>query len=855
MAPLVQPGKRVSTLVKVTREDDEDARRFGTVVKAVGKRLWEVVYDDGHRLVADVGKLRIENDDTPAARVTTTTHDGTNYVEEGDDVDADAAEEDDVLNLDKYDLAHDDDLEDLPVLVDSDDDDDEYLDDDGDDADDDDGDDADDGDGDDAEDDDADKDFDGGADDDDDQEDYAPENPHALARYLADVKIAAMEGDIITVQNKSSKTSDEWEVIANAYEDAYAAAELMATIKGFSWHTRWTAAEVFLHLLPGTLTDMVKNINTLSRDDFDLVHRNTRWSGPVTPKELLTFFAIIISAPAMDGKGKALWETFSEGMSPAPDMGRWGLSKTRFEEIRGRASYAWGVGAEDDAWRRFRPFVEAFNQRRAEVVEHGYLLPLDESMSAWKPRTTKTGGLPNISFIKRKPKPLGTEFKCVGDGATGIMLRLEIQEGKEAMANAAHVKELGATAACTLRLAEAVAPPVELGAQRQAPTAQDVAMLAHFEISAREGGFAAAAAAADDAADDAATDDADAPVPPLVVADSWFGSVKACVALGKQGKHAIMMVKTAHARYPKDFMEEALEDAPGGTQCVCRTVIEGIPLIAIGYRYNRKTVLCFVATNGAGASTYGKPYVATYTDRFGNVRVRYVDRGVVIARFFSRSNVIDAHNHRRQHELGLESAWITKDPYFRLATTGIGMNVVDSELAIMYFKPLSRYAKMTTTKFADVLGFELWRLGQDLTKLPDRHKFAPENAAAGAGGTAVVVPSVDTLRAIAATGRLSAGLEHKPCKYPMKASGPKAKNPFYQEQHMCAWCSRIDRVRTMTSYYCEQCAVPLCRNKKCWDKHVNYPGTLFAGSSNASAVATALAENAKGGSNKRRKTA
>ncbi|GHP08583.1 hypothetical protein PPROV_000732000 [Pycnococcus provasolii] len=167
------------------------------------------------------------------------------------------------------------------------------------------------------------------------------------------------------------------------------------------------------------------------------------------------------------------------------------------------------------------------------------------------------------------------------------------------------------------------------------------------------------------------------------------------------------------------------------------------------------------------------------------------------------------------------------------------MNVVDSELAIMYFEPRSRYAKMTTTKFADVLGFELWRLGQDLTKLPDRHKFAPENAAAGAGGTAVVVPSVDTLRAIAATGRLSAGLEHKPCKYPMKASGPKAKNPFYQEQHMCAWCSRIDRVRTMTSYYCEQCAVPLCRNKKCWDKHVNYPGTLFAGSSNASAVATA----------------
>jgi hypothetical protein len=28
-------------------------------------------------------------------------------------------------------------------------------------------------------------------------------------------------------------------------------------------------------------------------------------------------------------------------------------------------------------------------------------------MFAWCPRKTKTGGLPNISFIMRKPEPLG----------------------------------------------------------------------------------------------------------------------------------------------------------------------------------------------------------------------------------------------------------------------------------------------------------------------------------------------------------------------------------------------------------------------------------------------------------------
>ena len=34
-------------------------------------------------------------------------------------------------------------------------------------------------------------------------------------------------------------------------------------------------------------------------------------------------------------------------------------------------------------------------------------------------RTTATGGLPNISFIKRKPEPLETEFKTIVDGMTG----------------------------------------------------------------------------------------------------------------------------------------------------------------------------------------------------------------------------------------------------------------------------------------------------------------------------------------------------------------------------------------------------------------------------------------------------
>ena len=54
----------------------------------------------------------------------------------------------------------------------------------------------------------------------------------------------------------------------------------------------------------------------------------------------------------------------------------------------------------------------------------------------------------------RKPKPLGTEFKCVADGSTGIMLFLELQEGKERMGTRQYIKETRSKiAGCGLRLA------------------------------------------------------------------------------------------------------------------------------------------------------------------------------------------------------------------------------------------------------------------------------------------------------------------------------------------------------------------------------------------------------------------
>jgi hypothetical protein len=105
----------------------------------------------------------------------------------------------------------------------------------------------------------------------------------------------------------------------------------------------------------------------------------------------------------------------------------------------------------DDPWWQILGLVEGFNENWQSMVAAGKWKVLDESMSAWHPQKTKTGGLPHISFIMRKPEPLGTEFKVVACPQTGLFLYLEIQRGKEDMQQMKYHCTLGATMACTIR--------------------------------------------------------------------------------------------------------------------------------------------------------------------------------------------------------------------------------------------------------------------------------------------------------------------------------------------------------------------------------------------------------------------
>ena len=253
---------------------------------------------------------------------------------------------------------------------------------------------------------------------------------------------------------------------------------------------------------------------------------------------------------------------------------------------------------------------------------------LDESMPAWGPKASKRGGLPNITFIVRKPVPLGTEFKNAADCGTGCITYLEVQGGKGAVHKKKYHKEMGPQGACVLRIAGG--------------------------MGLQGGG--------------------------VMYGDSWFGSVKAVwQAKKKQGIDMTCVVKTAHSLFPKARLTALLDGKPRGSCRVLTTTIDGIKAAAVGYKYNTSSTLYFVTT--CGVTTAGGPHVAQWTTGAGDVHTTAAPRPDLCAQYYNNCTKIDDHNHYRQHYLHLERPWAAQDCWPRLLTSICAMCVAGLYLA------------------------------------------------------------------------------------------------------------------------------------------------------------------------------
>jgi hypothetical protein len=197
----------------------------------------------------------------------------------------------------------------------------------------------------------------------------------------------------------------------------------------------------------------------------------------------------------------------------------------------------------------------------------------------------------------------------------------------------------------------------------------------------------------------------------LFIFDSGWGGVDMAVKLAKEGHAVIIHIKNSFAGFPKDALEEQLRGMPGGSHLEMRATVNGVNLIAIGSKYNSKKTQFHVATEGAGSTAAGKPYISQYHDELGNVLTRDVARPAVVSRYFGKFNKVDIHDHLRQHQLALEEKWVGKDEKagkFRMWATIRGVTAIDTMLAVKTHSHRGHSIRQATTReFIDLLAEEM----------------------------------------------------------------------------------------------------------------------------------------------------
>ena len=281
-------------------------------------------------------------------------------------------------------------------------------------------------------------------------------------------KIAVLEGTKVVQRTTYPRQSIEWTVVASHHALApYIPShlvglreEVMNEIVQASSSNNCIGAEIFLRLMFGNKLD--EKISAMNRavTEFNI---SSGWTRPIvlfTAPEVLKCFALLIGASCFASKGEALFKPRNKNnnfltLEANADF-QLHVRDYRFREFRSflPSMFKKPELKESDPWWQFVSAIDDFNNNRLATLHVSSHICVDEMMSAWRPQTTSTGGLPNITHIPRKPKPLGTEFKCSACCQTGCMLHLELQRGKNGMQTSRHNRELGATAGCTLRLAE-----------------------------------------------------------------------------------------------------------------------------------------------------------------------------------------------------------------------------------------------------------------------------------------------------------------------------------------------------------------------------------------------------------------
>ncbi len=381
----------------------------------------------------------------------------------------------------------------------------------------------------------------------------------------------------------------------------------------------------------------------IMRDGTRRANQHDKW----TVEDIFSCLFIIFGAGQFKEGTDLLWSVQRKGMMPGPDFGFY-MSAHRFEKVMRYLTYG-PEGTQEKLvakpWEEVDYWVRAFNKNRKEELVVGMDLTPDESMFAWKEKKGN-GGISHLSFVERKPIPLGTEAKVVCEGSMGMCVYIEIQKGKIAMARQKWCNEYKATTASTVRLLDKMGMNELLGG--------DTKRYLQNQNSKR-----------------------------CVFADSWFASVETALALKEElDVHFPGPIKTAHKYFPIDELRWTLSHMKRGEHVVMKCNEE--ELWAVGWHDHHYK--CFLTTHGTDLP--GKPAPKKRQDFETNLNYKInIPRPEAIAKYQQEMGWADRHNRYRQGILGLHTIWKTKRWQTRIQLELLGVTLVDSFLACLNLLP------------------------------------------------------------------------------------------------------------------------------------------------------------------------
>lgn len=282
-------------------------------------------------------------------------------------------------------------------------------------------------------------------------------------------------------------------------------------------------------------------------------------------------------------------------------------------------------------------------------------------------------GIPHLTKIPRKPKSIGTELKCASDVSSGVIIKIEIQEGKEANDNKKYQNKYPFHTAVTLRLLE---PWFNTGR--------------------------------------------------VCIADSAFASFLTAITLLSFGFFFLGVVKTCTKEYPMAYIKNwgGLERHKGDV-LLCSTDIEvtinntkkKYDVYALGWM--SKLLKTYVTTCGTTSTNeihiVNRSKVVTNDETNVKTEVKYqkaTSRPKVLVDLYSGFNKVDVHDHYRQGTLSLESNIGTKKWWHRIFYTVLGVILTDSYF--LYKLECQHFASFEAMHYKDFLGklsFLLIKLG------------------------------------------------------------------------------------------------------------------------------------------------